>query len=264
MALPTQVLNQTENGDLKALRWLEIEGCPFAVGNRSMPGSFWTGSYSYLAMVPMLTGKVPRGADVGFDLLEGVSYRPGEMEFEFVDADPTYAGWFASAIATGKFEAAGVPTFLQSALTNASTTINVGTYGSPWGSSGTGYIGKETFLWTANSSGSLTGLTRGVYRSTAIAHAKGEPATTYPTVLGRRRVWYYVSFLDPTTSTWTWANKMYRFGGTIVDYSLDGGVFRLKVRSGDGDLGLGNASMSPKLFRTLRHGKILDTMGGWE
>lgn len=271
--------------NVRMLRWVEIEGLPYAYGNRDLPQSFYTPiagtRKDFFGVIGgFQAGYVPAGSDVRLNQLDGFASRPGEFEFRI--ANDQY-GYIAAAAAVGRYAAArggvasalsasgGGAAIVTTAYTPGSNTLAIGlANGSYWPNSAViGWVGRMAFFASGYSgtatAGTITGFIGGMLRSEDAAQAVGSPVATFPMHLGRRRLWYYVAAAntDPLgNDTFSVLERVAVFGGTISDYRYEAGVWIIKARTAEGDLGLGNAGGNAKLFRTLRSGKTKTALPG--
>lgn len=122
----------------------------------------------------------------------------GSLSFEIAEDD---SGTLAALFASRKFRA----TWISADISKTATTVTVGSTAGMT-SSGAAYCGGETFTYTGTTATTLTGVTRGVYRSAAQTHfgstlLNGEAVFTSPPTWFGRRVYLYAYFENPDGST---------------------------------------------------------------
>jgi hypothetical protein len=178
--------------------YLEIEGIPYAYGNVDK-GSSWFAGSQFLGVKPWAKANdtepaFPDLTPQKADFREG-RVSMGQLRVELVDVDGTLAGYMGVQRSDGRLT-------LTDAATATDGTLTFEGDATDWPSSGTAYLHRETVTYTGKTSTTLTGVTRGLYRSTATRHegrdttAKltGARLTQYPQSLNQRRVWLRVGF----------------------------------------------------------------------
>lgn len=247
-SLPANFLALLGQPGAQALYWIEIEGLPYAYGNRSQTSAFWSSlavAQRFEELRPLLA-EVPGGVDARLDPLEGIA-SPGEFAFRVVDAD----GFLTQAANVGRDEEDPNALWLTANAAAGATTLNVGGNLAAWPTSGIGYMGRTTFTWTGKGAGTLTGVTLGRFRSPDVLHSQGELVTQYPQHLGLRRCWFYLAM--SADGTFAVGDRIARYAGLIEDYALDVGLttWSLTVRTPEKELG-----ESTTLFRGFRSGRL--------
>ncbi len=254
MALPANFLALLSQPGAKALHWIEIEGLPYAYGNRAQAAAFWTSlavPMRFEAIRPYLP-EVSGGVDARLNPLDGIA-SPGEFTFKVTDAD----GFLTQAANVGRDDSDPNALWLTADAAAGAATLNVGGNLAAWPAAGVGYIGRTTFSYTGKGTGTLTGVVPGVYRSQDVAIAKGSVVTQYPQHLGLRRCWFYLAM--SATEVFAIADRVARYAGLIEDYDLDNGLtrWRLVVRTPEKELG-----ESTTLFRGFRSGRLASSLPG--
>lgn len=251
MAIPANYLALLGTHGAQSLNWIEIEGLPYAYGTRAQAASFWTSlavTHRFESLLPYLD-EVPPGVDARLDPLEGLA-SPGEFRFSVVDVD----GFLTQASNVGRDEADPDALWLTADAAAGAATLSVGGNLAAWPTSGIAYLGRETVKWTGKGAGTLTGVTRGHYRSQDVLHTKGESVTQYPQHLGLRRCWFYQAL--SSTSSFAVGDRVARYAGLIEDYGLDGLTkWSLVVRTPEKELG-----EKTQLFRGFRSGRLVSAL----
>lgn len=253
--LPAGFLSALQAPGCQALYWIEIEGLPYAYGNRAQASAFWSElplAQRFEEIRPYLPS-IPAGVDSRLDPLEGMA-SPGEFQFSVVDVD----GFLTQAANVGREDADVDALYLTADVNPGATTISVGGNLASWPSSGTAYIGRTTLSYTGKGAGTLTGVTLGRYRSPDVLHTQGEPVTLYPVHLKTRRVWFYLAL--STTGTWSVLDRVTRYAGALDDYNLDPSskltTWSLTVRTPE------KGFADTTLFRELRAGRLKSSLPG--
>lgn len=252
MALPAQFLSAVQsNGKVDLLRWVEIEGIPYAYGNVTKSASWFTPRASagdrFLGIKSYLQ-QIPANFDAQLDPLEGTPQTGGQVEFHIGDADGSPTLWTANAnkakwLYVGVFVAAGDVTIQYTGIADTALFPTGG---------GTLYIGLEAITYTAHNTGTkqFTGCTRAKYRTRAKTYGVGFPITPQPITMRGRRVWYYQAAQRRDTlpqATVADADKVLRFLGRLENLRLADhniGVYILSVLSMEKELDRG-------IFRAL-------------
>lgn len=219
MSLPANFLAAIQSRSLRVFRWLEIEGLPYAYGSAALSGSF----FSARAAAAQFSGikssliKVPPIEDQELDVLDGVPRRSGVVEAQIGDHDLLPTLWTG----VGNVTAAQVAAETSAAATSI---VYVGS-GAAIPSSGTIYIGTETITYTGHDTGAktLTGCSRGRFRSTAAVIPAGAPIGLAPYTLSGRRAWLYLVAVEgvSTSISSSEPDKVLRFSGIVTKFRMD-------------------------------------------
>lgn len=232
------------SGVVQFLRWLEIEGIPSAYGSGEPPGSFFASrgaDEQFLTILPHFKN-IPNCEDQDIDVLDAIAKTMGEVTFTLLDkeGDPTL--WAGSG-------ARSLWGYLAANLTAGATSLAYTGPTSLFGSSGTIYIGTETITFSSHNTGTrtLSGLSRGRYKSTAQEFGRGFPVSTRPYTMKGRKCWYYQCARTPG-GTYVDADKLLRFAGTLENFRMDDkdpGAYVLQVHSLE-------KKLTKEVFRELR------------
>lgn len=226
--------------------WLEIEGIPNAYGTFAH-ASFFSGrsSINQFDSIKSLLVSRPKTVDQSIDTLKGGNLSVGQCIFEILD----HAGE-----ATGWTNLASPSRYLVGSVTASGTTFNV--------NDATGlsvnqylYIGSETVKITGIVGTALT-VTRGMYRSTAMAYPSVFPIGTSVYTMANRRVWYYQVFDSGSKTVGTWsltgagldAIKVLRFSGVLRSCHVKDGEPYVYVLTADSV----DREIDREVFRNLR------------
>ncbi len=252
--LPANFLAAIASRDFKLMRWLEVEGIPYGYGTwdhksvteqSSQAGAFFAArdaAEQLLGIRSALT-KVPPIQGQELDTLEGAPSHAGQIDVHILDVDDQPTLWAGAGNVSGAY--------LSADLTAAATSFVYTGDGSAIGSTGTLYIGNETVTFTGHNTGTktITGLTRGLYRSTASAFGAGFPIGVAPYTMKGRRCWYYMIAILFTDSTFSddEEDKVLRFSGRISGYKMGDSPAEYVVR-----LESLERELSKECFRELR------------
>jgi hypothetical protein len=217
--------------------WVEIAGIPYAFGTETKAASWFTPRASaadeFEGILPWFPeGEVPRFATRDLDQLDG-SLSLGQMTFSIVDVDERFSGYMATRRTALRTTLAGTSPLTASSL-------------SGWATSGVAYVGREAIKYTGISSNTLTGETRGAYRTTEGTYAGpvtnttgatrgGEPIAPFPMFFEGREVWCYWGVNAAAA-----ADCIPVFAGTIRKVSFDKLGRTIKIECDD-SVGLLNA-----------------------
>lgn len=242
--------NTMKGGDFRLLRWIEIEGLPYALGTG--PGNLGSSFFASRVAAERFEGirawlRNPAPIeDLDLDVLEAFPQHASELQAEILDVDDTIAALTNTDPGSAR---------LSADLAAAATTI-VYTGSDPGfvAANGLAYIGNETVSYTSHNSGTktLSGVTRGKFRSVARAWGAGIPIAPYPYTLTKRRVWYYLCASSAPASGsnygFTMANRWLRFAGTLESLRTtdDLATFELRAASLEKEL-------DRDVFRSLRN-----------
>lgn len=248
MTLPANAQLALAQPGAIVLSWVEIEGLPYAYGNRPFAASFWAVlplADRFEALRPYML-ELPAGVDSELDPLEGMA-SPGDFEFRVVDAD----GTLLQAANVGRAQDDPDALWLSVDLAAGAGTVSVGGNLAAWPAAGTAYIGRETVTYTGKGAGTLTGVTRGRYRSPNVDHGRGQTVTQYPQHLGLRRAWWYLVVAQSSAGLVV-GDRIARYAGLLEEYELEKLVtWVLKIRTPEKELG-----GDRELFRGLISGSL--------
>ena len=251
-------MNQTftfmKGGDFRLLRWVEIEGLPYAFG--SAPGDLGSSFFSGRAAAQQFDGikaflKSPAPIeDVELDVLEAFPKHAAELQTVIVDVDGTVCALVNTDPGPARLSA--------DYSAGATSIVYVGSDPGFGAGPGIAYIGNETIRYGSHNAGTktLSSVTRGCFRSVARAWGRGIPIAIQPYTLAKRRVWYYLCanyYLNgPGASNFGFAetDKWLRFAGTLESFraSEDLGAFEFRAISLEKEL-------DRTVFGTLRNFK---------
>lgn len=237
------------SGDFRLLRWIEIEGLPYCYGTGpgALSGTFFSGrsAAEQFSGIRCWLRKPPPVEDVELDVLEAFPKRAGAIEAEIVDVDGSVCALANTDPGSARLSA--------DLAAGGSSLVYVGDdpgFSAP----GVAYIGNETIAYTSHNAGTktLSGITRGQFRSVDRAWGRGTPVHVRPYTLAKRRVWYYTiastaSAGSSATFGFTETNKWLRFSGTLDSFRAteDLTTFRLQATSVEKEL-------DRDVFRELR------------
>jgi hypothetical protein len=257
--LPAAFLAALGQPGAHALYWIEIEGLPYAYGNRVQTSALWASlplAERFEGLRPYLPG-IPGGVDARLDPLEGMA-SPGEFQFSVVDAD----GFLTQAANVGREDVDVDALYLTADANPGAGTLSVGGNVAAWPAAGTAYVGRTTVSYTGlqnngDGTGALLGVTMGRYRSPDVLHTRGEPVTRYPVHLRTRRCWFYLAL--STSGSFGISDRVTRYAGAIDDYHLESGAAALTtwvlvVRTPEKQLA------DVTLFRELRAGRLKSSL----
>lgn len=227
MPVPTNFQTAIASGHAYILRWIEIEGIPYAYGTQAV--ALFGGrpaAEQFLGMRAQLVA-VPDNADQELNPLDGIASRMGQVDFTIGDMDGQPTLWTSNAETTDWVR-------LRRDTLAAELVFDVDrTIPAAFVVGGYVYVGPETALITAidNTTKRITVSYRGAFRSTGRDLGRGFPLAPVPYVIGKRRVWYFQCAI--TSGEWIDADKVTRFVGTVEDYKLarDGGAYVMSVQS---------------------------------
>lgn len=207
------------------LRWIEIEGLPYAFGNFDADATWFAGraAVSQFKGITGALANIPQMFGGQIDPLNGGAVMAGNVQFQLVDINGLVTAM--SNIATPQWA-------LGADITAASTTPNI-----PGLSPAVGdllYVGSET--WEVLSTGPLT-VRRGKFDSKAQDYGVGFPVGIQPYTHANRKVRYY-QVIHRKLITPDDTMKFQRFAGQMKALSLgeNRATFELRVDSLDKEI----------------------------
>ncbi len=235
--------------------WVEIEGVKDAYGTFAYAGSFFSArpaKEQFLSIKPHLAA-IPKVIDQTIDTMKGGNLSSGQVVFEVNDVTGDPTSW--TNIATP-------PAYLTVARTASDTLLYVSnTLGYSIGQYL--YIGSEVVQITAvnpSGPGTLT-VTRGMFRSTAMAYPALFPYGLSLYTMANRRVWFYQVFDSGSRTPGQWSTlsldtmKVLRFSGVLrACHMKDGepGIYVLTAESIDREI-------DRPVFRNIRQFRLSGT-----
>lgn len=181
---------------------VEVEGLPTALCNSNLltPTAYQGIKECIVALSPSLSQQV--SPDTAQSTLSGATLEVSDFS------------WAMEGLKTQ------TTTSLTADLTQTGTTLFVDDT-SLLDSSGTVWVGREAIRYLGKTATTLTGVTRGYYRTTASGHQSS--ATVYatnPYILGRQVWFYWQDYQNPSQSTLRWS-------GFLESIDWDNGVTTL-------------------------------------
>ena len=233
-------MNQTftfmKGGDFRLLRWVEIEGLPYAYG--SAPGNLGSSFFSGRAAAQQFDGikaflKSPAPIeDVELDVLEAFPKHAAELQTVIVDVDGTVCALVNTDPGPARLSA--------DYAAGATSIVYVGSDPGFGAGPGIAYIGNETIRYGSHNAGTktLSSVTCGCFRSVARAWGAAFRSRSSPT---RSRSAGLVLPLRQLLPERSWrlelrfaeSDKWLRFAGTLESFraSEDLGAFEFRAIS---------------------------------